>query len=170
MSATEVTGFLLALVVMLLGLVGAVVPGLPGPPLILAAAGIHRLYFGDHGAAWWVLLVLGLLTAASLVIDFAATSLGARRFGATWRGIVGAGIGALLGLFLLPPFGLILCPWLGAVLAELLGGREWRSAGKAGLGAVLGLLAGTAAKVAACLAMILLFALNLLLRSPISGN
>ncbi len=170
MSAAEVTGFLLALVVMLLGLVGAVVPGLPGTPLIFAAALVHRLYFGDRGAAWWVILALGLLAAASMVVDFAATSLGARRFGATWRGIVGAGIGALLGLFLLPPFGLILGPWLGAVVGEVLGGREWKSAGKAGLGAVLGLLAGTAAKVAACLAMILLFALNLLLRTPISGN
>lgn len=170
MPASEVTGFLLALVVMLLGLVGAVIPGLPGTPLVFAAALIHRLYFGDRGVAWWVIVVLGILMGASLVADFLATSLGAKRFGATWRGIVGAGFGALAGLFVFPPFGLVLGPFLGAFAAEWLAGREWRSAGKAGLGALLGLLAGTAAKVAACLGMIVLFALNLLLRSPISGN
>lgn len=170
MTAAEATGFLLALVVMLLGLVGAVLPGLPGPPLIFAAALVHRLYFGDRGVAWWVVIVLALLTAVSMVLDFVATSMGARRFGATWRGILGAGLGALMGLFVFPPFGLILGPLLGAVIAEMLGGREFKSAGKAGVGALLGLFAGTAAKVAACLAMIVLFALNLLLRSPISGN
>ena len=170
MTAVEATGFLLALVVMLLGLVGAVVPGLPGPPLIFAAALAHRIYFGDRGVAWWVVIAMGFLTGGSMVLDFAATSIGARRFGATWRGILGAGLGALFGLFMFPPFGLILGPLVGAVIAELLGGREWKSAGKAGVGALLGLFAGTAAKVAACLAMIVLFALNLLLRSPISGN
>ncbi len=170
MSAPEVTGFLLALVLMLLGLVGAVLPGLPGPPLVFIAALAHRLYFGDRGASWWVILVLGVLTVVSIATDFLATTYGAKRMGATWRGIFGAGLGALVGLFVFPPFGLVLGPLVGAFLAEYLSGREWKSAGKAGVGAVLGLIAGTAAKVAACLAMIILFALNVLLRSPISGN
>ncbi len=170
MTAAEITGFVLTLLLMLVGLVGAVLPGLPGPPLVFVAALLHRLYFGDRSVAVWVVVVLGLLAVVSFAFDFAATTLGARKLGATWRGMVGAGVGAVVGLFVLPPLGLILCPLLGATLGELLGGRQWREAGKAGLGAALGLIAGTVGKIASCLTMIALFSLNLLLRHQISGN
>ena len=170
MTASEVTGLVLTLLLMLLGLIGAVLPGLPGPPLIFVAALLHRLYFGDRSVAVWVIVVLGLLAAISFALDFAATTLGARKLGATWRGMVGAGLGAVLGLFIFPPWGLILCPLFAATFAELLGGRQWREAGRAGLGAALGLIAGTVGKVASCLTMIALFFLNLLVRYQISGN
>ncbi len=170
MSAAEITGFVLALLVMLVGLVGAVLPGLPGPPLIFMAALGHRLYFGERGAAWWVIIVLGLIGALSLLLDFLATTYGAKRLGATWRGMVGAGIGAIVGLFIFPPWGLILGPLLCAALAEMLGGRPWKEAGKAGVGAAFGVLAGTAGKVACCLAMIGLFVLQLLYHVLQTGN
>lgn len=170
MTASEITGLVLTLLLMLLGLIGAVLPGLPGPPLVFVAALLHRLYFVERSVAVWVVVVLGLIAAASYAFDFAATTLGARKLGATWRGMVGAGLGAVVGLFILPPWGLILCPLLAATFGELLGGRQWREAGKAGLGAALGLIAGTVGKVASCLTMIVLFFLNLLVRYQISGN
>ena len=169
MSATEITGFVLTLLAMLVGLAGAVLPGLPGTPLVFVAALAHRLYFGDKGAAGWVLIALGLMAGVSLLLDFLATTYGARKLGATWRGMVGAGVGAMLGLFF-APVGLLLGPLIGAAAAEMLGGREWREAGKAGIGATLGVLAGTLGKLACCLAMIGLFALHVLLRVLLSGN
>ena len=170
MSAAEITGFVLTLLVMLVGLAGAVLPALPGTPVVFIAAVAHRLYFGDKGAAWWVLLALGLMTAFSLLLDFLATTFGAKKLGATWRGMVGAGLGAMLGLFVFPPWGLLLGPLVGAALAEMLGGREWREAGKAGVGATLGVLAGTLGKLACCLAMIGIFTLHLLWRGLAPGN
>lgn len=169
MSATEFTGFVLTLLAMLVGLAGAVLPGLPGTPLVFVAAIAHRLYFGDKGAAGWVLVALGLMASVSLLLDFLATTCGAKKFGATWRGMVGAGVGAMLGLFF-APVGFLIGPLIGAAAAEMLGGREWREAGKAGIGATLGVLAGTLGKLTCCLAMIGLFVWHVLLRGLSSGN
>ncbi len=163
MTAMDVAALGVALLVMLVGLLGSVLPGIPGPPLILGAAIVHKLVREDAGASWWIIAILALMTAASLAIDFIATSMGAKRMGATWRGAVGAALGALFGLLWMP-FGLILGPLIGAMGFEMLGGREWREAGKAGIGAVLGLVAGAIGKLACSIAMIGLFLINLLLR------
>ena len=157
-------GLGLALAVMLVGLVGSVVPGLPGSPLVLLIAILHRLYFGSQSANNTVLLTLVLLTGVSLVLDFVATMLGAKRFGATWRGAIGALLGGLVGLFFALP-GIILGPFLGATLFEMLGDKEFKHAMKAGVGAVLGLLLGVFGKFSLCVIMILLFAVNVVMRS-----
>jgi hypothetical protein len=154
----------LALAVMLVGLVGSVVPGLPGSPLVVLAAILHRLYFGEKSVSNLVLIVLVLLMLASLGLDFLATVVGARKLGATWRGAVGAVVGGMIGLFFGLP-GIILGPFLGAVLLELLGRKEFKKALQAGTGAVLGLLLGAVGKFALCVMMILLFAVNVVLRS-----
>lgn len=107
MNVTEITGFVLALLVMLLGLIGAVVPALPGTPLIFLAALGHKLWLGDRSVSWWIVGLLGLVTVLTLAIDALATAYGARKMGATWRGMVGAALGTMLGLLWLP-FGLII--------------------------------------------------------------
>jgi hypothetical protein len=160
----EILGLSLALAVMLVGLVGSVVPGLPGSPLVVLAAILHRLYFGEKSVSNLVLIVLVLLMLASLGLDFLATVVGARKLGATWRGAVGAVVGGMIGLFFGLP-GIILGPFLGAVLLELLGRKEFKKALQAGTGAVLGLLLGAVGKFALCVMMILLFAVNVVLRS-----
>lgn len=163
MTSADIAVFVAALLVMLLGLVGAVVPGLPGTPLILAAAIGHRLARGDAGPASWVLVVLALMTLLSVGLDLAASALGARKLGATWRGVTGALAGALLGILWMP-LGIVLGPLAGAVALELMGGRQWREAGKAGLGAVVGLLAGALGKLACAVSMIGLFTAHMLVR------
>jgi hypothetical protein len=168
MTAIEITAFVLALLAMMVGLLGAVLPGLPGPPIILAAALAHRLFLGPRGSAWWVVGALALLAVFSMALDFLATSYGAKRLGATWRGAVGAALGAMAGLFWMP-VGLVLGPLLGAMAFEMFAGRHWHEAGKAGLGAVLGLVAGIVGKVACCIAMIALFAGEILYRALATG-
>lgn len=162
MGATEVLGFLLTLLVMIIGLLGAVLPAIPGTPLIFAAALGHQLWFRSDSVGWWVIVGLGLITAFSMVLDFVATTYGAKRLGATWRGMLGAGLGALVGVFVFPPFGLVLFPLVGAAAGEMLGGRPWRDAGKAGMGATLGIIAGTLGKIGCSLAMIGLWVFKLL--------
>jgi len=162
-TAVDVLWFALALAVMLVGLVGAVLPALPGPPLIFAAAVGHRLLVGEPGAQTWVLVVLGTLAVLALGADFLAGFYGAKRLGATRRGMIGAALGGVVGLFL-GPFGILLGPFVGAFAFEFFGGREWRASAKAGAGATFGLLVGAAGKLACGVGMILLFAANILWR------
>jgi len=164
MSWVQIVGLLMALLVMGVGLAGSVVPGIPGPPLILAAAVVHRVYFGPASIGNFALGLLIGLTLLSFLLDYLATVFGARRLGATWRGIAGAAIGGLVGL-LLGPVGVLIGPFVGAVLFELAGGRRWREAARAGLGAVLGMLAGALGKVACSLAMIGLFIVSIIVNT-----
>ena len=164
MTTEQILGLTIALLVMLVGVAGAILPGLPSTPFVLAAAVGHKLYFGPTGPAWWVLVILALLTALSLVVDYLASVYGAKRLGATWRGAVGAVVGGLIGLFFAVP-GILLGPFIGAAVFELAGGRNWKESGWAGVGATLGLLAGTLGKLACCLAMMGLFTFNVIYRS-----
>ena len=164
MTLEQIIGLTLTLLVMCVGIAGSILPGIPSTPVVLIAALGHRLYFGVHSAAWWVLGILGALTVLSLVMDYVASVYGAKRLGATWRGAVGAIVGGLIGMFFNLP-GILLGPFVGAVVFEMAGGREIRGASKAGIGATLGLLAGAVGKLACCVAMIALFSFNVIYRS-----
>lgn len=163
-TTLQIIGLCIAIFLMSLGILGSIVPGLPSTPIVFLAATAHKLYFGESGPAWWVILVLALLMVASLAVDYAASILGAKKLGATWRGALGAVVGGLVGLFFSLP-GILLGPFIGAVVFELAGGRDWRQSSKAGVGATLGLVAGALGKIGVCLIMIALFAINVVYRS-----
>ena len=95
--------------------------------------------------------------AASFLIDYIATLLGAKTLGATWRGMLGALVGLILGLIMFPPFGLILGPFVGAVVFEWAFGREIREASKAGVGAVAGVILGMVGSAICGMAMLGVF-------------
>ena len=142
---------------MALGLIGTVLPILPGTAIIFAAAVIHRIMLGPEKSIGWMSIVILLaLMLASFAIDFVGGWLGARRFGATRWGGVGAFAGAIAGLFFGLP-GLLLGPVIGAVVGEILGGKRLVAAGRAGWGALLGNLAGMIAKLLIGLAMVSCF-------------
>lgn len=164
MTAEQIIGLIIALLIMGVGVAGAILPGLPSTPLVLLAAIGHKLYFGDTGTGWLVMTLLACLTLLSLVMDYLATSYGAKKLGATWRGAAGAIVGGLIGLFFNLP-GILLGPFIGALTFELLGGRKLKDATKAGAGATLGLFAGALGKLACCGVMILLFTANVIYRS-----
>ena len=162
MSIEQIVGLCLALLVMGVGILGSLLPALPSTPLVLAGAVAHRLYFGEASARTSVLL-LGI-TLFSLGVDYLATMLGARKLGATWRGILGAVVGACVGLFFSLP-GMILGPFIGALLFEMVGGRKFDEAARAGVGALLGLLAGALGKMACGMAMMGIFTVDVIYRS-----
>lgn len=163
-TTAEILWFALALLIMGVGVIGSVFPGLPGTPLIFAAAVGHRFLVGPTGAPLWVLITLGIAAVASLAADYAASLYGAKTLGATRLGVIGAGVGALVGLFF-GPFGILLGPFVGAFGFEFIGGREWKASAKAGAGATLGLFVGALGKLACAVAMIGLFAANVLWRA-----
>ena len=149
--------WILAVGLVLLGIAGTVLPGLPGAVLVLAGLALAAWIDGFARVGLGTLAVLAVLTAATYALDFVATAVGARRFGTSWWGVLGAVVGTLAGLaFGLP--GLLMGPFLGAFAAELLARRDVRQAGRAGVGAWLGFLLGTAARLGLVLAMIGIFA------------
>lgn len=156
MTAVEIIGLILALLVMCVGVLGCLLPGIPSTPLVLIAAVGHKLYYQAHSVGWFIMIVLVLLTVISMVLDYLASVYGAKKLGATWRGAVGAVVGGLIGIFFAVP-GILIGPFLGAVAFELAGGRNLKESSKAGLGAFLGLIAGALGKFAFCVVMMLLF-------------
>ncbi len=163
-TTEQIIGLALALFVMAIGFLGSFVPVIPGAPLVLIAAIGHRIYFGQESAGTFVLILLAAITVISMVLDYVATYYGAKRLGATWRGGIGAAVGGIVGLFFGLP-GIIIGPFLGAMLLELTAGYELKKAARAGAGAMLGLLAGAVGKAALCMMMIGLFTLNVIYRS-----
>lgn len=171
MTAEQIIGLLLALLVMGIGTIGCFVPGIPGTPLVLVAAVGHKLWFGDASTRGWVLAFLVVVTVFSLVLDYAATVMGAKQLGATRRGMFGAAIGAVLGMVVGAFFGgfgsivgLLAGPFVCAALFELAGDRPWREASRAGVGATVGILAGAAGKVVCSLVMAAVFTVDVLVR------
>jgi uncharacterized protein YqgC (DUF456 family) len=140
-----------------LGLVGLILPGLPGAPLILLGLilGAWAENFAYVGV--WTLLLLTILAGLTYAVDFWATIFGARKFGASKRAVIGALFGVVTGLFLGLP-GVIFGPFIGAVIGELSARRDLQQATRAGIGATLGLAIGSALKLALALAMIGIFA------------
>jgi uncharacterized protein YqgC (DUF456 family) len=154
----DVLWLVLAVVLVCVGVAGSVLPALPGVPLVFAGL-LLAAWAGDFQKVTWLpLVVLGLLTVISFVIDFAATALGAKRVGATRLAIVGAALGTLGGLFLGLP-GLILGPFVGAIAGELLSHGQMQQATRAGLATWMGLIFGTLAKLALVFTMLGVFAL-----------
>lgn len=154
--------FFLGCALVLAGLVGTILPALPGTPLVFLGLLLTAWAEGFGKVGWVTLTVLGVLTLASLGIDVAAGSLGAKRLGASWQATLGATLGTLVGLFFGFP-GLLLGPFVGAAAGEYLARRSWRQAGKIGLAAWLGLVVGTAAKLALTFGMIGIFVLAYLI-------
>jgi uncharacterized protein YqgC (DUF456 family) len=150
--------WLLAAVLVLAGLLGLLLPVLPGPPLLFAGLLVAAWAedFAYVGAG--TLTVLAALALLSYAVDFAATALGAKRFGASKRAVVGAAVGAIVGLFFGLP-GVLFGPFIGAVIGELTAQSGLGDAGRAGLGATLGLVLGVAGKLALAFSMLGLFAL-----------
>jgi uncharacterized protein YqgC (DUF456 family) len=150
----------IGIVLVIVGLVGTVLPALPGAMLIVAGLVVAAWADGFTKVGVVTLVIIGVIGAASYLVDFAAAALGAKKFGASPRAMVGAGLGTLLGLFLGIP-GLIIGPFLGAVIGELTVHRDMAKVGKAGFAAWIGFLVGMAVKVGIAFLMIGIFLLAL---------
>ena len=146
-----------AVILVLAGLVGIVLPALPGTILIFA--GLLLAAWADDfvrvGPA--MLVLIGVIGAASYGVDFVAAALGAKHMGASRRAMAGAALGTVFGLFF-GFLGVVIGPLLGAVIGELTQHRDWKRVGKAGLAAWIGFAIGTAVKVAIAFVMLGLFA------------
>jgi len=186
----EGTLLVVTLIAMFVGLVGSVLPALPGVTLIFISALVYAFFTGFEVVGGWVVALLGLFAALALVADFVGTSYGARRFGAsnwgTAGGAIGGIVGALVGLLFLgigSLFGLIIGSVAGVFLGEYLrrrrhgtpdqgtdgprvrparsAGDDWRRTGRAAGGVFVGYLIGAAAQGVLGLLSVIVFVLAL---------
>jgi uncharacterized protein YqgC (DUF456 family) len=146
----------LAVLLVVVGLVGVVIPALPGTVLIFAGLLLAAWSDGFSRVGVFTIVVLGFVTVATYFVDVAMMALGMQRLGATRRAAAGAAIGTLAGLFFGLP-GLIVGPFAGAVLGELTNQRDWRRAGRAGVAAWIGFVIGTVVKIGLAFAMVGIF-------------
>jgi len=140
---------LLAVVCVLLGLAGCILPALPGPPLswvglfiVWAARGFEPESFGATAA----LVLLGV-TVVVTVLDFFAPMIGAKRYGASRWGVWGSVVGLLVGMIWFPPFGMIAGTFVGALLGETAHGRTTRQSLRAAWGVFVGTMLGIVVKL-----------------------
>lgn len=146
----------LAAMLVVAGVVGLVLPALPGPLLLFAGLWVAAWAEGFAFVGAKTLIAVGALAALASLADFVAGAYGARRYGASPRSIVGAALGAVVGVFFGVP-GLLLGPFIGALIGQLSTRADLGAAGRAGWGATIGLVLGTAAKVALGFTMLGLF-------------
>src|SRR5438067_4840328 len=152
----------LTILLMLIGLVGTVVPLLPGTTIILAAAVLHHFTIdANHSVGWWTLSALAVLMLLSFALELVSGSAGAKYFGATRWGAIGGILGGIVGMF----FGLIgifVGPLIGVMAGELLGGKGILPAGKSTWGTLLGTAAGMVGKFLIGVVMIVWFLITAL--------
>ncbi|MBI3289321.1 MAG: DUF456 family protein [Elusimicrobia bacterium] len=154
--------WLLTFILVAAGVAGSVLPALPGAPLILIAAVLHRSLMPGF-VSGWTIAALAVLAALAVAVDALCGMLGARRFGGGRWAMLGAGLGSAVGLFF-GPFGLVVGAVSGAALCEIVFDRRaWQGALKAGLGAGLGTVVATVARLGLALAMAAWLAVDLIL-------
>lgn len=137
---------------MSLGLAGALLPILPGP--ILSYCGlilIHLTKFATFSTNF--LIIYGVVALAIFLLDMWMPVGVTKAFGASRYGTWGAGIGVVAGIFLLPPIGIVVLPFTGALAGELIGGKTFQKSFKGALGSFLGFVLGVVLNLAVCLVM-----------------
>jgi|TARA_B110000014_G_C20122656_1_gene595707 hypothetical protein len=146
---------IIGFILIIAGIVGSILPVLPGP--ITSWFGLLLLYLTDAVPMNYTMLVGSLILALFIfILDYFIPGMGAKKFGGSKYGVVGTTIGLIIGILFFPPFGIIIGPFLGAFIGELIFGTKTNIAIKAAFGSLLGLLTSTFLKllVAICFAVV----------------
>lgn len=163
-SAGTGAAWLVTSCLLIAGMVGCVLPVLPGHLILLIAAIAHRLMLGaESGLKWWSFVILVVLMAVSQAFEMISGAAGTKWFGGTRWGAFGAIIGSIVGMFFLP-FGLLLGPLIGAFVGEIaFAKKQTHHAAISGVGSVVGTLAGMGFKIVVGVLMIGWFFLDVFL-------
>jgi len=161
MATLDILLWVIAVAMIVIGLAGTVLPVLPGAPLIFGGIALAAWIDGFARISVWIVLVLGVLAAIAFAVDYLAAVLGAKRAGASRLAVLGAAIGAVVGL-LAGLVGVVVLPFVGAVIGEFVAQRDVWRAGRVGFATWIGLAVGTAVKVAIAFTMVGVFIVALL--------
>ena len=144
-------------ILMVVGIIGAIVPVLPGPPIsYLGLLLLHWTGWAEFSTQF--LVIMAAVAAAVTAVDYVVPVWGTKKFGGSKAGVRGSTIGLIIGVFFFPPIGIIVGPFLGAVIAELMvNADDFNKALRSGLGSLVGFLMGTGLKLSASLLMTVYF-------------
>ncbi len=140
----DIALLIIGLIFMLVGILGSFLPVLPGPPI--SWIGLLLLYLTKAiPDNWWVLGVTLAIALIVFALDYVIPAMGTKKFGGTKAGVIGTTIGLLVALVfpILGPLGIIIWPFVGALVGELLNKADKKTATKAAFGSFLGFLTGT---------------------------
>ena len=138
----------LGAICMIVGIVGCIVPALPG--VFLAYGGLWLLQLTDRVQfSWRFMIIWGLVALVARVLDYIVPAWGTKKFGGSKKGVWGSTIGLIVGLFM-GPWGIVLGPFVGAVLFEMMDNKNFNDALRSCFGSFIGLLAGTIIKLICC--------------------
>lgn len=145
-TSMDIVLIIFAVILLILGLAGCILPILPGPPL--AYFGLLLLHFtSKHHYSTTFLIVWAVIAIVVTIIDNVIPVWGTKKYGGSKKAIWGSIIGLLIGLFMFPPLGILIGPFVGAVIGELIEGKETKDAIRSGFGAFMGFLGGTILKL-----------------------
>ena len=143
-----------------IGLLGCILPVVPGPPLSYIGLLLLQLTSPTPFTVRFMLIWAGI-TVLVTVLDFVIPALGAKKYGGSRYGVLGAMLGLLVGLFVFPPIGIIIGPVVGAFAGEYLYGKSHKEARRAAFGSFVGYLVTTMIKLAASSMMIYYFVIEI---------
>jgi len=159
----EVIGWIVVALLFIVGMGGAIFPILPGVVAIYAAFFVYGLCISFSPFGFWFWTIQTLILIALFVADYAVNAWGVKKYGGSRASVVGSTIGVIAGPFVIPAFGLILGPFIGAVIGEMFfAGSDMEKSLKVGFGSIVGLFTSTVAKLFMQLLMIVLFFIWLL--------
>lgn len=145
-SWIEILWITIAGILLIIGIIGCIVPVIPGPPLSFFGLLILQLLDPSPFTIGFMLL-MAFITIIVTIIDYMLPVWGARKFGSSRWGIFGSILGLIIGLFIFPPIGIFIFPFVGAFLMEFISGKETFKAFRASIGVFLGFIIGSVAKV-----------------------
>lgn len=142
----------IAVILLIVGIAGCILPFLPGPPLaygsLLLLQFTSKKPFSEEFLVIWAVVTLAVVLA-----DYYIPIWGTKKFGGTKSGVWGSTIGLVLGIFFFPPFGIIIGPFLGAFVGELINNQDSKKAFRSAFGSFIGFIAGTVMKLGISLVM-----------------
>ena len=141
---------IVAWLLLVVGLVGSIVPVIPGPPLsYVGVIVLHFTSYADFSSSFFV--IFGILVVAVTILDYWIPVWGTKKFGGTRYGKTGSIVGVIAGIFLFPPLGIIIGPFLGAFIGEMIhDSSNTTKAIKSATGSFIGFLMGTGLKLVIC--------------------
>ena len=156
----DIVLLILGILLIIISIIGSLLPVIPGPPLGFAGMFLLRFtsFVETNRANSYdnLLWTFAFITIVVTILDYIVPVWGTKKFGGTKAGMWGAGLGVFAGLFF-APVGLIIMPFIGALIGELIAGRDERTSIKAGFGSFIGFLTGVLMKLIVCFIMTFYF-------------
>lgn len=156
---SEVAVLIIGLLINGLGILGCIVPALPGP-LISWCSLLLFFLLPDHEISATTLIVSAVFMLIVSALDYIVPVLGAKKFGSSREGVIGGMIGIVVGLFFFPPLGIILGPLIGTIVGDLIAGGTFTKALNSGVGSLIGFIVGTSIKLIYSITVLILFTIK----------